>query len=89
MRKSALVTCLAGGVTKAGYSYGVILGNILRYPECIQACQAEPKCVAASYTINDQPSTDPAAATLRANTCNMLSAVTQKSGDTNWNTWHK
>jgi len=75
------------GLTRNGWSWGLILPSNSPYPGCINECKSNPTCVGASYSANDIPSTDPAAPSVAASTCHQFSGITQKNDNPSWQTW--
>lgn len=75
------------GLTRPGWSWGLVLASNSQYPRCIEDCKSNPACVGATYAVNDVPSHDPAAPPLQANTCHLFSGITEKNENMQWQTW--
>jgi len=67
------------GRTRTGWSWGVLLPSNTPYPACIDTCHANAACVGVSYATSEVPSNDPAASSVKRNTCNQFQGITQNN----------
>jgi len=82
-----LQAAIGQGRTHRGWSWGVTIMSQAKYPACIEECKRNPSCVGASYTVGEVASNDPAASSMMPGACNQFAGITQKNGNTQWNTW--
>jgi hypothetical protein len=77
------------GVTRPGWSWGVLLPSNSQYPACVQQCRSNDACVGVSYATAEVPSNDPAASSVSANTCHQFQGITQNNDSRLSQTWLK